>query len=570
MSLHVGSRIGSYEILAALGAGGMGEVYRALDTRLGRDVAIKVLPDAFSADRDRLVRFEQEARTLASLNHPHIAQIYGLERIDGQARTPSTFIVMELVPGESLADRIRGSSVGLRVHSSRLEAQGPRVMGEAGRSGGLPVDEAMRLARQIADALDAAHEKGIVHRDLKPANIMISPDGVAKVLDFGVARIVKGEGPDSSGEDLTTMAGTRDGAIVGTAPYMSPEQARGQTVDKRTDIWAFGCVLYEMLSGRLAFQGTNTADTLAAIVHREPDWMALPSEMPASVGRVLKRCLEKNPKQRLRDLGDLDFELQPPVGRVAPLGRRVSWLPWTIAGAAIVVAGFLALDRLTATSSTVSPPVRVEIPPAVNLFDSSGASISPDGRHFVLSGIGPDGTQRFWIRSLDTLETKAIVGTEAEVAINTPAPMWSPDTRFIAYYTAGTLRKIERTGGVPQTVCAVPGVAVGASWHRNGVIVVGNALGGLTRCPASGGRADPVTVTDPNDHSARHLGPSFLPDGRHVLYLKVSQSRPAENGLYRGPRRAARRTAECATSLHQLHGSLRACGRWTGPRDFRP
>jgi serine/threonine protein kinase len=532
MSLHLGSRIGSYEILAALGAGGMGEVYRALDTRLARDVAIKVLPDAVSADRDRLVRFEKEARTLASLNHPHIAQIYGLERLDGQAGTPSTFIVMELVPGESLADRIRRSSAGPRVHGSRLEARHPRGMAEAGRSGGLPVDEAMRLARQIADALDAAHEKGIVHRDLKPANIMISPEGVAKVLDFGIATVVKGEGPDSSGADLTTMAGTLDGAILGTAPYMSPEQARGETVDKRTDIWAFGCVLYEMLSGRLAFHGTNTADTLAAIVHREPDWTALPTEMPSSVGRVLKRCLEKNPKQRLRDLGDLDFELQPPVGGVAPLTRRVSWLSWTIAGAAIVAAGFLAIDRLTATSSTVSPPVRVEIPPAVTLFDSSGASISPDGRHFVLSGIGPDGSQRFWIRSLDTIETKAIAGTEGEVTINTPAPIWSPDNRFIAYYTAGTLRKIERTGGIPETVCVVPGAAVGGSWHRNGVIVVGNALGGLTRCPANGGRADPVTVADPNDRGSRHLGPRFLPDGRHVLYLKVSQSRPEENGLY--------------------------------------
>ena len=283
-----------------------------------------------------------------------------------------------------------------------------------------------------------------------------------------------------------------------------------------------------MLSGRLAFQGATAADTLASIVHREPDWTALPTDMPSSVGRVLKRCLEKNPKQRLRDLGDLDFELQPPVGVVAPLGRRMSWLPWTIAGAAIVGAGFLALDRLTSTPSTESAPVRVEIPPAVNLFDSSTASISPDGRHFVVSGIGPDGTQRFWIRNLDTLETKAIVGTEADVAINTPPAIWSPDSRFIAYYTAGSLRKIERTGGVPETVCEVPGVAVGGSWHRNGVIVVGNALGGLARCPASGGRADPVTVTDPNERGSRHLGPSFLPDGRHLLYLKVSQSRPAE------------------------------------------
>jgi serine/threonine protein kinase len=346
----------------------MGEVYRALDTRLGREVAIKVLPAAFGADADRLTRLEREARVLASLNHPNIAQIYGFERGDALAG-PATFIVMELVPGETLAERIAGR--------------------------GLPIDEALRLAREIAEALDTAHEKGIVHRDLKPANIKITPGGAVKILDFGIARVVQREGPDGSNATLTTVGGTLDGAIVGTAPYMSPEQARGEAVDKRTDIWAFGCVLYEMLSGRLAFQGATTADTLAAIVHREPDWTALPADLPPSVGRTLKQCLEKNPKQRLRDLGDLDFTLQPPLDALVPASaRRVSWLAWTIAAVAVVVAEWLALDRSRPTSPSEAVPVRVEIAPAVTLFDSSFASLSPDGRHFVVSGIGPDGTQR--------------------------------------------------------------------------------------------------------------------------------------------------------------------------------
>jgi eukaryotic-like serine/threonine-protein kinase len=511
LALTPGTHLGVYEVITPIGEGGMGHVYRARDTKLNRDVALKILPDSFANDPDRLARFTREAQTLASLNHPNIAHIHGLEESPsaGSGQAGMRALVMELVEGDDLSQRIA--------------------------RGAIPLDEALPIAKQIAEALEAAHEQGIIHRDLKPANIKVRADSMVKVLDFGLAKAM--EPPASSpnvtqSPTITTPAMTQAGMILGTAGYMSPEQARGQTVDKRTDIWAFGCVLYEMLSGRVAFQGTTTADTLAAIVYREPDWTALPTDMPSSVGRVLKRCLEKNPKQRLRDLGDLDFELQPAVGAVVPLGRRVSWLPWTIAGAAIVGAGFLALDRLTATPSTESAPVRVEIPPAVTLFDSSTASVSPDGRNFVFSGIGPDGTQRFWIRSLDTLETKAIVGTEADIAINTPGAIWSPDSRFIAYYTAGSLRKIERTGGVPETMCEVPGVAVGGSWHRNGVIVVGNALGGLARCPASGGRADPVTVTDPNDRGSRHLGPSFLPDGRHLLYLKVSQSRPAENGLY--------------------------------------
>jgi Tol biopolymer transport system component len=315
---------------------------------------------------------------------------------------------------------------------------------------------------------------------------------------------------------------------------MSPEQARGQAVDKRTDVWAFGCVLYEMLSGRVAFQAATVTDTLAAIVHREPDWTVLPPEIPPGVARVLRRCLEKNPRQRLRDLGDLEFDTQAPVVAVAPPDSRLSWFPWLIvaAGVSVAVAGFLVLNRPTATLPPEPAPVRVEIPPSVNLIGSLTASISPDGRHFVFSGIGPDGTQRFWLRSLDTLETKAVAGTEAEVWANTPSVIWSPDSRFIAYYTAGTLKKIERTGGVPAIVCEVPGVAVGGSWNRNDVIVVGNASGGLMRCPAGGGRADPVTITDANDRGARHLGPSFLPDARHLLYLRVSLNRPSDNGLY--------------------------------------
>ena len=276
-----GRRIGVYEVLAPLGAGGMGEVYRARDTKLGRDVAIKILPAEFTSHPDRLARFEREARILAALNHPHIGAIHGFEEGDGVRA-----LVLELVEGETLADRIARA---------------------ASKGSGLPVKKALDIARQIADALDGAHEKGIVHRDLKPANIKITPEDVVKVLDFGLAKAASSDGgnPDLSQSPTITVGGTRQGAILGTAAYMSPEQARGLSINRRTDIWAFGCVLYEMLTGRVPFAGQTVSDTIAAILEREPAWDALPAKLPAGVDRLLRRCLEKGPAHRLRDAGDV-------------------------------------------------------------------------------------------------------------------------------------------------------------------------------------------------------------------------------------------------------------------------
>ena len=308
MRLTAGTRLGPHEIAGLLGAGGMGEVYRARDTGLGRDVAIKILPSAFTADPERLARFEREARVLATLNHPHIGAIYSLEEADGIRA-----LVLELVEGETLADKL--------LHVSTRTSHVP----------GLPIAESLPIARQIADALDAAHKKGIIHRDLKPANVKVTPDGVVKVLDFGLARAVAGDGwtPDLTQSPTMTIGGTRDGMILGTAAYMSPEQARGQALDKRTDIWAFGCVLYQMLTGRTAFSGDTVTDTLAAIVGREPDWSALPGTTPASVRRLLQRCLEKDAKRRLDDIGDARVELDDALKaeRAPRLSNRVEHQP---------------------------------------------------------------------------------------------------------------------------------------------------------------------------------------------------------------------------------------------------
>ncbi len=307
-----GQQIGIYKVMSLLGVGGMGEVYRARDSKLGREVAIKILPRLFISDPDRLTRFEREARVLASLNHPHIGAIYGVEDADGIRA-----LVLELVEGETLADRI---------------VRGP-----------IPLADTLTIARQIADALDAAHEKGIIHRDLKPANIKITPDGIVKVLDFGLAKATAGDGatPDFTQSPTVTAGGTREGAVLGTAAYMSPEQARGQAVDKRTDIWAFGCVVYEMLTGRIAFAGQTVSDTIAAILEREPDWSRLPASTPANILRVLRRCLQKDARRRHRDIGDVRIELDDspsdaahtvPVARPVLLSRLRSWVGGAVAG----------------------------------------------------------------------------------------------------------------------------------------------------------------------------------------------------------------------------------------------
>ncbi len=512
----IGSRIGVYQVHSVLGVGGMGEVYRARDTKLGRDVAIKILPQHLAGDPDRMERFEREARVLASLNHPHIASIYGFEDAATSDGLRVSGLVLELVEGETLADRL-----------SR---------------GALPIPDALAIARQIAAALDAAHQRGIIHRDLKPANVKVTPEGVAKVLDFGLAKTMAPDLQDAGAGHTTMEMGTRAGIVLGTAPYMSPEQARGQSVDKRTDIWAFGCTLYEMLSGRRAFSGDTISDTIAAILERDVDWSALPPDTPPAVVRLMKRCLERDPQRRLRDLGDADLTADlpaTPLGENAEPGGYPRWMVWTaIAAAALAggVATFLALPRSRAVTVTPVDPLRFQIPAPVTFTDPGNFSVSPDGRHLVFVGADAKGILRLRIRDFETGETRSLAGTEGEVVEFMPPMIWSPDSRVIAFYSqsTGDLKRIDRLGGLPRVVCKVPGVGVGGSWNAAGVILIGNTSGGIVRCPAGGGAATPVTAVDPSLKDAHHLLPAFLPDNRHFVYLRVSRTDPSESGLYLG------------------------------------
>ena len=506
-----GRRIGVYQVHSLLGVGGMGEVYRARDTKLDRDVAIKILPSDVADDPDRLARFGREARVLASLNHPHIGAIYGFEDAltsDG-IRVPG--LVLELVEGDTLADRL-----------SR---------------GAIPIPDALAIARQIAEALDAAHQRGIVHRDLKPANVKVTPAGVVKVLDFGLAKTATLDLQSGDGTHTTMQMGTREGVVLGTAPYMSPEQARGHSLDKRTDIWAFGCVLYEMLSGQRPFAGATISDTIADILQRDADWSALPLQTPPGVLRLTKRCLEKDPHRRLRDLGDADLALDLPTTITTARGYP-RWMLWTAAATAAIAVAMVAFLALARSRDAQLPPatLRFQIPAPVSLNDPGNFSLSPDGRHLVFVGTDAKGILRLRIRDLDTLETRSVPGAEAEVVNFMPPVIWSPDSRVIAFFSqpTGQIKRIDRAGGLPRVVCEVPGVGVGGSWNDADVILVGNTSGGLVRCPAGGGGATAVTVVNPALKDAHHLLPAFLPDNRHFVYLRVSRTDPSETGLYLG------------------------------------
>ena len=520
MLLSTGTRLGVYEIVAALGAGGMGEVYRARDAKLGRDVAIKILPESFRADPQRVARFQREGQLLAALNHPHIAAIYGLEE------TGSThFIVMELVEGESLASRIA------RSQASDLKSRG------------LPLDEALAIARQIVAALEAAHEKGIVHRDLKPANIMLTGDGQVKVLDFGLA---KHEAADagSTGEagalthsPTLTFAATELGMILGTAAYMSPEQARGRAADKRSDVWAFGSVLYEMLAGRRAFDGDDATDIIAAVVRAEPDWNALPSGVPPAIQTLIKRCLAKDRKVRIPDMSVVRFlmadaESAPPApSRIEPEPRRRALL---FAGVGKVVGGAIAA---TATWVLMRPqhgprprPVHFAIsPPADQPFAISGPDrtvlIAPDGAHIVsIHGGNLGGGGQLMIRGLDQLTATALRGVTAA-----RAPFMSPDSRWIGFFEAGLLKKVPLTGGPPITICRVNGGTRGSTWGPDDTIVyaTNDAATGLFSVPAGGGEPRVLTKPDAARGELDHLFPSLLPGGRVVLFTIAAS--PMEN-----------------------------------------
>jgi len=514
--LQRGNRIGGYEIVAPLGAGGMGEVYRAHDSKLRRDVAIKVLPQALAADPDRLARLTREARMLAALNHPNIAAIYGLDDSSGV-----TALVMELVEGQSLAAAIA----------------------QAGRSG-MPYERVLPIVRQLAAALDAAHDKAITHRDLKPANVALAADGTVKVLDFGLATLHPAAAAQV-GDAATITALSQPGTVAGTAAYMSPEQARGADVDKRADIWAFGCVVYEMLTGLRAFDGPSSSDQIAAVLTRDPDWDALPATVPMALRRLLMRCLEKDPKRRLRDIGDVDALLGDPLPATAGV-ERSRWLPWAVTALALVVAATLALQRPRTSAAPPAAAVRFQIPTGMNLAESQQFSLSPDGRRLVFAGAGADGVMRLWVRSLDSLETRPLAGTDTDVVDLIPPMFWSPDSRFVAYDNRGQLKRLDLSGGAPQVICAPPGFAIGGSWNRDDVILVGNVSGGIARCPATGGAATIVTTVDASREEDSHLLPTFLPDGRHFLYLAASRTKPENTAIYfdtidGGPSRPVRR-----------------------------
>ncbi len=507
MPLTNGTRLGPYEVVASLGAGGMGEVYRARDTVLRRDVAIKILPAAWASDPDRLQRFEREAQALAALNHPHISAIYGLESAAGQRA-----LVLELVEGPTLADRVM---------------RGP-----------LPIPEALAIARQIADALDAAHEKGIVHRDLKPANIKIAPNGVVKVLDFGLAKLGPGGAgePGGAGRDELTnsptlVAGpTGLGTLLGTAPYMSPEQARGLAVDKRTDVWAFGCVLFETLTGRRAFGGATTSDTIAAILEREPEWSRLPVATPPGIRRLLRRCLDKDSTRRLRDAAEARFEIEdalagPPTDTLASTGRPKSWttLGWTSALLlSIVATGLIAWNlRPRSVPQTTSTPVtRVSITTAEPLpLDGRGViALSPDGRH-VAYVAGRAGSRRLFVRDLSQFDSRMIPGTEGADSLT-----FSPDSQWLAFGVQRTIKKVARDGGTPLTLCDPCGEAgrtgTTLSWGTDDAILF-NALTGIRRVPAAGGA--PTVVTTIREGDTGQQFPLLLPEGKGLVFSSNSQ-----------------------------------------------
>jgi Tol biopolymer transport system component len=514
MTLSAGTKLGSYEITGALGAGGMGEVYRARDAKLGRDVALKVLPEAFARDAERMARFQREAKVLASLNHPNIASIYGLEDSG-----PTRALVMELVEGPTVADRIR--------------------------SGPIPIDEALRIAKQICEALEYAHEHGIVHRDLKPANVKVTRDDAVKVLDFGLAKALEGDasGIDIANSPTISRMATQAGVLLGTAAYMSPEQAKGKAVDRRADIWAFGCVLYEMLTGQMAFRGESVTDTLAAVIRAESDWSKLPAATPIRVRVLLQRCLQKAPKQRLRDIGDARISLDevlagPPdpsfAGATqfsAPLWRRT--LPWALLSAAVVALVVLgwAYQRVANAPAPTASAVRFQIPLTANLAPGGGAfALSPDGHQLAFAATGSDGVSRLWIRSLDSLDARPLLGSESPLFAGL---VWSPDSRYIAFDAGGKLKKIDVSGGVAETLCDLSAVAVGGSWNRDGVIIFGQSPGVIMRVSANGGSLSPLTSLDSSRSEVQHDQPSFLPDGRHFIYLR-SSSKAGDSGVYIG------------------------------------
>ena len=505
-----GQVVGQYLVEALLGAGGMGEVYLAQDKRLGRRVALKILPASFTHDANRLRRFEQEARAASALNHPNIITIYEITKVNS-----THVIASEFVKGETLRNRL--------AHD------------------GLAVQAALRVAIQIADALAAAHQAGIIHRDIKPENIMIRPDGYVKVLDFGLAKLTEHASPMSIAEGLTKQVRTGSGMIMGTVGYMSPEQARGQTVDARSDIFNLGAVIYEMVAGKKAFDGDSAADTISAILKEDPpDLSAINQNISPALARIVRHCLEKNPEARFQSARDIAFALEAisgdsgtsaaalPVVTTAPAKNRER-LAW-IAAIAFLFLGALPfviayLGRGTEETSAVR--FSVAAPEKVSL--KSGPSISPDGRRLVFVATDSSGKNMLWLRELDSLATQTLPGTEDA----TDYSFWSPDSRFVAFFAGGKLKKIDVSGGGLQTVCDAS-EGRGGTWNSEGVIVFAPSSGdGLYRVSAVGGVPMPVTKLDRTRQESSHRTPFFLPDGRHFLYTSLGGGVDSR-GIYLG------------------------------------
>jgi serine/threonine protein kinase len=516
--LKSGTKLGPYEIVARIGSGGMGEVYRARDTRLNRTVAIKILAPHLADSPESRDRFEREARLIASLNHPHICMLHDVGHQDG-----TDYLVMEYLEGETLASRLAKSR--------------------------LPLERTLLYAIQIADALDKAHRKGVTHRDLKPGNIMLTKSG-AKLLDFGLAKLK--QGPSAAGAPLSQLPTGKDsitaqGTIVGTLQYMAPERLQGKETDARADIFSFGAVVYEMATGKKAFEGESAASTIAKILETEPPLIASLEPMtPVALDRLVKRCLVKDPDERLQSAHDLKSELEwtrdasskPGVpGSESVSGWRRA-LPWAVAGVAILAAialGFVFL-RSRQASSTATESARFEIPvPANATLPFLGTfAVSPDGRQLAFAAKGSDGVLRLWVRPLNSLEARPLPGSESPV--NDPF-FWSPDGRFIAFGAGGKLKKIDVSGGPAETVCDTAQDILGGSWNRDGVIVFGQSNEGgkiiLMRVSANGGTPTPVTTLNASRGETVHAFPSFLPDGRHFVY-SINSATPANKGIYVG------------------------------------
>ena len=479
MALTPGTRVGPYEVTALLGAGGMGEVYRARDTKLNRDVALKVLPDAFTRDLDWLARFRREAQILASLNHPNIAAIYGLEEesdvVSGFSRTIYA-LVLELVEGSTLSGRIA--------------------------EGAIPVDESVSIGRQIADALEAAHEQGIIHRDLKPANIKVRPDGTVKVLDFGLAKVLEPMLPTAdatASPTITSPAMTGMGMILGTAVYMSPEQAKGRPADKRSDVWGFGCVLYEMLTGRRAFEGENVTDTLAAVVRDSPDWNVLPPNVPSALRSLVQRSLDKDPRRRVGDLSVARFVLDQPanVAQAATAGPSPA-RRWRFV---VALAAVLAIAALVGGAAWRLKPANPAIPVMrFSLGLPAGQQLTTINRRFM--AISPDGTQvvyiannRLFLRSLSDFNAREIAGTEDAMGISNPA--FSPDGRSIAFVSSQerAVKRVAVTGGAATAICPIGVDIFSLVWDSSGILF-SQGRDGILRCSPSGGAAEKVVTVN--------------------------------------------------------------------------